>query len=94
MRDPHPHAVLHARLATLEGEPAQARATEPGRQGRRFSPCPPVDAAGYRRGRRRPQDGQRDPDRDRGQPTYRRGSFVAHVRGGTGLTTAPPMPAT
>lgn len=57
-------------------------------------PCPPVDAAGYRRGRRRPQDGQRDPDRDRGQPTYRRGSFVAHVRGGTGLTTAPPMPAT
>ena len=22
------------------------------------------------------------------------GSFVAHVRGGTGLTTAPPMPAT
>ena len=54
MRDPHPHAVLHARLATLEGEPAQARATEPGRQGRRFSPCPPVDAPGYRRGRGQP----------------------------------------
>lgn len=27
-------------------------------------------------------------------PRTAAGSFVAHVRGGTGLTTAPPMPAT
>lgn len=27
-------------------------------------------------------------------PRIAAGSFVAHVRGGTGLTTAPPMPAT